>query len=582
MGAAIVTVALPVLDGGPLLGEVLAAVSEQEVDRPVELLGDRLRLDRRLARARPPPRRPRGRDPRAEFSHGRTRNRLMELAERRSRRVPHAGLRPAGPVARRAARRLRAGADDVALRLRPVPAASRRQPDGPARAAEYFAPFGGARVDRGAGGAGPRRSSAARTAPSRAGPGSASRSGTSPYAEDQQLARDMLAAGLAKAYVPDAAVVHSHDHPPLRALGRYFDDFRALAEVTAPRAADAAVHRGAGAQRRRRRPRVHAPRRPRGADAALAAAPLARALGRSLGRTPIGCRHGRGGPSHWSAGALRARVSRPVLFVTNHAPPFRVGAFKALHEREDVVFALIGGDVRHGGGGTRSRRAAVPRHPAARSAASLRLAASGRFRAVVAGLSGRVALPAAYAGRAPGRRPVRAVGDDLGAPAHARARALLPAAAPHLPPRRRDRHLRPARLGLRARQGARRGPVVRGAAERRRRVLGGAARARPPRRLPGPVCRPAGAGEGLRGAPSGLASSGLSAPSAALVLVGDGPLRARAVATGAVVLAGPQPRRRCATSTPAATLWSYRRSPRATSSSRGGSSSTKPSTRESP
>ena len=41
-------------------------------------------------------------------------------------------------------------------------------------------------------------------------------------------------------------------------------------------------------------------------------------------------------------------MNRPVLFVTNHAPPFRVGAFAALHEREDVVFALIGGDVRHG------------------------------------------------------------------------------------------------------------------------------------------------------------------------------------------------------------------------------------------
>ena len=40
--------------------------------------------------------------------------------------------------------------------------------------------------------------------------------------------------------------------------------------------------------------------------------------------------------------------SKPVLFVTNHAPPFRDGAFRALHEREDVVFALIGGDVRHG------------------------------------------------------------------------------------------------------------------------------------------------------------------------------------------------------------------------------------------
>ena len=36
---------------------------------------------------------------------------------------------------------------------------------------------------------------------------------------------------------------------------------------------------------------------------------------------------------------------RPVLFVTNHAPAFRTGAFAALHAQQDVVFALIGGDV---------------------------------------------------------------------------------------------------------------------------------------------------------------------------------------------------------------------------------------------
>jgi glycosyltransferase involved in cell wall biosynthesis len=89
---------------------------------------------------------------------------------------------------------------------------------------------------------------------------------------------------------------------------------------------------------------------------------------------------------------------RPVLLVTNHVPPFRVGAFARLHERENVVIALVGGDVRHGGGaGTRD--APLP-FPAARVAEPhvLRLAASGRFRAVVAGLSGRVAPPAAYLG----------------------------------------------------------------------------------------------------------------------------------------------------------------------------------------
>jgi glycosyltransferase involved in cell wall biosynthesis len=88
---------------------------------------------------------------------------------------------------------------------------------------------------------------------------------------------------------------------------------------------------------------------------------------------------------------------RPVLLVTNHAPPFRVGAFAALHRRERIVVALVGGDVRHGGGA--GGGAPLP-FPAASvpEAHVLRLAASRRFRAVIAGLSGRVALPAAWAG----------------------------------------------------------------------------------------------------------------------------------------------------------------------------------------
>ncbi|MDA0182502.1 glycosyltransferase family 4 protein [Solirubrobacter phytolaccae] len=95
---------------------------------------------------------------------------------------------------------------------------------------------------------------------------------------------------------------------------------------------------------------------------------------------------------------------KPVLFVTNHAPPFRIGAFKALHERENVHFALIGGDVRHGGGGTGDEELPFPViHPPQRTVA--RIAASGRYRAVIAGLSGKVALPAAYAGARAGRIP---------------------------------------------------------------------------------------------------------------------------------------------------------------------------------
>jgi glycosyltransferase involved in cell wall biosynthesis len=96
-------------------------------------------------------------------------------------------------------------------------------------------------------------------------------------------------------------------------------------------------------------------------------------------------------------------MTRPVLFVTNHAPPFRIPAFHALHKRENVVFALIGGDVRHGGGGTQTALPFPAVFPPERTVA--RMAASGRYRAVIAGLSGRIALPSAYAGARAGKVP---------------------------------------------------------------------------------------------------------------------------------------------------------------------------------
>jgi glycosyltransferase involved in cell wall biosynthesis len=96
--------------------------------------------------------------------------------------------------------------------------------------------------------------------------------------------------------------------------------------------------------------------------------------------------------------------ARPVLFVTNHAPPYRVGAFAALHEREEVLFALVGGEARHGGGGTATGELPFP-HRFVAQRDVLALAGSGGFRAVVAGLSGRIALPAAHAGARRARVP---------------------------------------------------------------------------------------------------------------------------------------------------------------------------------
>jgi rhamnosyltransferase len=51
------------------------------------------------------------------------------------------------------------------------------------------------------------------------------------YGEDQRMALDVLQAGLAKAFVPAAAVVHSHEYPPGRWFQRVFDEFRALLET---------------------------------------------------------------------------------------------------------------------------------------------------------------------------------------------------------------------------------------------------------------------------------------------------------------------------------------------------------------
>jgi glycosyltransferase involved in cell wall biosynthesis len=104
---------------------------------------------------------------------------------------------------------------------------------------------------------------------------------------------------------------------------------------------------------------------------------------------------------------------KPVLFVTGHAPFDRIGAFTRLSEREDVEFALFGGRSQHGfdaappasraahaaNDGSLPAEGELPfphRHVEQRQIAAL--AASGRYRAVVCSTGGRLALPAAWAG----------------------------------------------------------------------------------------------------------------------------------------------------------------------------------------
>ena len=229
-----VTVAIPVRDGGPLLGEVLDAVRGQRLDREVELLvADSGSRDGsgELARRR-------GATVFAveRFSHGGTRNRLME----RSRGTHVAFLtQDAVPADEHWLARLLAGfelADDVGLaygpyRPRPgAPAAVRRELDG------WFAslaPDGRPRVDRATAPRGP----GAETFFTDANGAVARRAWERvpfrevPYAEDQALALDMLRAGFAKAYVPDAAVIHSHEYATVAQFRRSFDEWRGLREV---------------------------------------------------------------------------------------------------------------------------------------------------------------------------------------------------------------------------------------------------------------------------------------------------------------------------------------------------------------
>lgn len=220
-----VTVALPVLDGGPLLGDVLAAVNAQRVDRPVELLvldsgstdGSAEVARRHGARVvEIPP---------AEFGHGRTRNRLMELARGDHVAFLTQDSRPAHRDWLAALLRGFTLAEDVALVFgpqRPRPDASpmvRRE------LLEAFEGFGPEGIDDSAFFSS-ANGAVARWAWERVPFRDVS------YGEDHVLARDMRAAGLAKVYVPEAEVFHSHDLPAWRAFRRYFVDYRALAHVS--------------------------------------------------------------------------------------------------------------------------------------------------------------------------------------------------------------------------------------------------------------------------------------------------------------------------------------------------------------
>ena len=145
--------------------------------------------------------------------------------------------------------------------------------------------------------------------------------------------------------------------------------------------------------------------------------------------------------------------------------------------------------------------------------------------------AGRVALPAAYARRAAGRRPVPLLDRALGPHPHARASRRGAADAPHLPPRRRGRHLRPARQPRTCARTARATCT-----SRRRPSTSPSGRRRATRRRRGAVERAGflalfagrdAPGKGLPELLEAWTCSGLARRGGVLALAGVGPDRAR-------------------------------------------------------
>ncbi len=239
-GRADVTLAIPVRDGGTRLRLVFEAVRDQDTARTVELLVcDSGSRDGSAEVARSHGARVLSIAPR-EFGHGATRNLLAREAA-----GTHVVFltQDAVPASTRWLESLLApfaAAPDVGLAFGPYVARPGATPMTERELETFFASFGGARVDRLDDG---ERALPARHLLGARGfftdaNGAISRAAWErvpfrdiPYAEDQQLAVDMLRAGFAKAFVPEAAVEHSHEYAPRDRLKRCFDEWRALRQV---------------------------------------------------------------------------------------------------------------------------------------------------------------------------------------------------------------------------------------------------------------------------------------------------------------------------------------------------------------
>ncbi len=295
-----VTVAIPVRDGGQMLARTLAALAAQTVDHEL-LVCDSGSVDGSLELARAhgarlleiPP---------SQFSHGATRNLLMARASGRQVAFLTQDAEPADACW---LERLLGGlelAPDVGLAFgpyRPRPEASLAVQLELERWFASLAPDGEPHVERlsererttlPAGALIGRRGfftdanacltrSAWERVPFR----------EVAYAEDRVLAIDMLRAGYAKAYLPEAVVLHSHEYSYTQEVRRCFDEWRGLREVygwrqpIAPKQVAAGL-RGELGPARRELLRTDVPRARRSsALTAVGVRHLARLIGAALG-----------------------------------------------------------------------------------------------------------------------------------------------------------------------------------------------------------------------------------------------------------------------------------------------------------
>jgi glycosyltransferase involved in cell wall biosynthesis len=235
-----ITVALPILNAGPLLDEVLGAVRGQRWDGEVQLLvcdsgstDGSVQIARRhgaeIFEIAP-----------GTFAHGPTRNALMQRA---AGDVVAFLTQDATPADEHWLARLASGfelAADVGLVYGPYRPRATASPSVARELEQFFAamsPKGAPVVDRATADGAWRGVSERATFFSDANGAVARRAWEQvpfpdvPYAEDRLLALRMLEVGYAKAYVPDAAVLHSHEYAPWDLFRRYFDEFRGLRET---------------------------------------------------------------------------------------------------------------------------------------------------------------------------------------------------------------------------------------------------------------------------------------------------------------------------------------------------------------